>query len=531
MDSLPETSLISATERAARAVESLNAWSGVRVSGRQPSTVDEVAEATATARQAMADWAARPPRERSRILRRFARRLYDARHSIARLISEESGKPVGEGMISEVAVVLDSAMHCARRAERLSRTSSPWMRNPALWRKRVRLRRVPVGVVAVIAPWNYPFMLAAGHILPALVMGNAVVFKPSEYTPACGEALVDLLHQAGIPRAVLQLLHGDGYVGDALARSGVDFVCFTGSEAAGAHVARACGEMMIRSSLELGGIDAAIVLDDASPQQAARGLVWGRCMNAGQSCVAPKRIFATPGIYEQLTQSIVKELQAIRVGDPADPATDVGGLVRRGQADVVRDQLRRREKAGAVERAAAPAGSDGAAVVAPRLLVEGGDVSQMDSEIFGPVLVLRRVASVDEAVQLANASVFGLSASVWGGSRSRVREVANRLEAGTVMINDVVSVVGIAEVPHGGVKRSGYGRMHGDEALLECTRTFAVIDDRLPSASNPWWFPYSQKSRDDVALFIGLSHGPSLWAHLQGAFAGLRLILRSWRRR
>jgi betaine-aldehyde dehydrogenase len=369
-------------------------------------------------------------------------------------------------------------------------------------------------------------MLAAGHILPALATGNAVIFKPSEYAPLSAERLVGLLHRAGVPEAVLQIAHGDGRVGDALVRSGVDQVCFTGSAAAGAQVARACGERMIPCSLELGGTDAAIVLDDAPLAHTARGLTWGRLMNAGQSCVAPKRILAMSGIHDALVAALRTEVSCAVLDGPDNGAASLGGLIRVSQAEQVGRQTDGSLAAGASEIATQVVAATGPSAVVPRLLIGiDDDMPAWSEEIFGPVLAIRRVTSVDEAITLANASLFGLSASVWSGDRARARAIASRLDAGSVVINDVVSVVGMVDVPHGGTKRSGYGRMHGDEALLECTRTHTVVDDIAPSWRNPWWFPYSSNQRDDLSRFVGLVHGASLTERLRGIGAAIRLLL------
>ncbi|MCU0646926.1 MAG: aldehyde dehydrogenase family protein [Gemmatimonadaceae bacterium] len=518
----------SAAPAHARAVESFDAWEGRCVARRASATPSEVEDAIARARGGNPAWKAASAEQRARVLLRFAALVFDHRESVAGLIATEVGKPIGEALASEVTVVLDDARRCARRAPVLLRPRRHWSRNPALWRKRLVVERVPLGVVGVIAPWNYPFMLAAGHILPALAMGNTVVFKPSEYTPLSGERLVALLHEAGVPTDALVLVHGDGRTGDALVRGGVDFVCFTGSAAAGAQVARRCGERMIPCSLELGGADAALVLDDAPIEHAARGLTWGRFMNAGQSCVAPKRVFVTPGAYAPLVDALQREIGKLRQGSPTSGAVDLGGLIRATQADHVRRQRDETIAAGAAVRAESTVQASAPHVITPTLLTDAPDgTPAWTEEIFGPVLVVERVNSPDAAVARANMSPYGLSASVWSRDRARAVRVARRLEVGSVAINDVVSLVGVVELPHGGVKRSGYGRLHGDESLLECTRTLAIADDALPTVANPWWFPYSRELTADFVHFLGLPHGRTIGDRLRGVRSALRLVRRA----
>jgi succinate-semialdehyde dehydrogenase/glutarate-semialdehyde dehydrogenase len=283
---------------------------------------------------------------------------------------------------------------------------------------------------------------------------------------------------------------------------------------------------MIPCSLELGGNDVAIVCDDAPLPHTARGLVWGRMMNAGQSCVAPKRVLATPGIHAALVAALASEVRALRVGPGVGDATDVGPLIRPGAATGVRALVADAVAGGAQVVAQASLPRDAGEGVVPPMLLDGVSPGMRlwDEELFGPVLAVRRVASVEEAIALANAGPYGLSASVWSRDRRRARTIASRLAAGSVALNDVVSAVGVVELPHGGVGRSGHGRLHGDEALLECTRTRAVLDDVLPALRNPWWFGYGAAQREDIGRFTGLIHGRTLGDRLRGLMATLRLL-------
>ncbi len=391
---------------------------------------------------------------------------------------------------------------------------APWTRaqSLALARKRMRVVPEPYGVVGVIAPWNYPFMLACSRILPAVATGNAVVFKPSELTPSVGEATARLLAEAGVPHDVIRIAQGDGATGAALASAALDKVFFTGSVRAGRAVATACAARLVPCELELGGSDAAIVCADADIATAAAGLAWGRFSNAGQTCVAPKRIFVEAPAYDAFVAAVCRVVAQLRVGSTGDDV-DVGPMIRpefRTALEAQRDDALAR---GASVACVAPV-REGAATTGslfpPTVLVDvPDDARAMREETFGPLMVIVAVRDADEAVARANASEFGLSASVWSRNAERAGIMAMRLEAGTVAINDVLLTAGVSELPHGGVKHSGFGRVHGAQGIAACLRTHGVVVERLPGRRQDWWFGYSARHAAGVDAFLQVAHDPS----------------------
>lgn len=467
----------------------------------EPVSPSGVRQAVQRARAAQPEWARRTLRERAKVLERFRRLLYDRRLEATRLLGREMGKPEVEAL-SEVVLALDFARFYARVAPRELKPSSYRPDSLALARKRVTLLQEPFGVVAVIAPWNYPIMLAAGHVLPALVAGNAVLLKPSELTTATGQLLGELLVQAGVPADVMQVLAGAGATGSALVQAEVDKVFFTGSEATGRLVAATCAQRMVPLVLELGGSDPAIVLDDADLPLAARGLTWGRSYNCGQSCVAPKRVFVEQQVYDEFVALLEMEASRLRAGE------DVGPPVNEVQRQTLQAQLDDAIAKGA--HAHRPGEGWGAAFFPPVVLTGVTcDMRVLHEETFGPILPVVAVRDDDDAVRRANETTFGLSASVWSRSRHRARAVANRLHAGSVIINDVMVGAGMADVPHGGVKASGTGRSHGVAGLRECVREKAVIEERLPGTPQAWWFGYSDALARSVDAFARMTHGPA----------------------
>jgi succinate-semialdehyde dehydrogenase/glutarate-semialdehyde dehydrogenase len=508
----------------ARNAESRDAATGEVWRRFESADAGEVGAMVARARAAQPAWRSLGIAERVRVLDRFHRLLFEARSDVAALISRENGKPASEAMAAEVLVALDFARYHAREAPRLLRAERRRATGLAMWRKRLTIEREPYGTIAVISPWNYPFMLAAGVIIPALVAGNAVVLKPSELTPSTGERLVELLHEAGVPRGVCQVAQGAGETGAALCDAPVDKVFFTGSVATGRRVAAACARRLVPCVLELGGSDPAIVLDDAPLAHAARGIAWGRFSNCGQTCVAPKRVFVEAGVHDRFVELLADEVRRLRVG--AGESREVGPLIRPSQRAALDRQMADALARGATVRARAEDASAGEAYFAPTVLTHVAPGSLvLREETFGPLLPVVPVRDEGEAIALANASDFGLSASVWTGSAERGRAVAERLEAGTVAINDSAVTAGMADVPHGGVKASGTGRSHGAEGLLECVRTKTVVEDRLATWGQAWWFGYRPERADQLDAFARLAHGRGLAERLGGLAGTVRLVM------
>jgi succinate-semialdehyde dehydrogenase/glutarate-semialdehyde dehydrogenase len=463
------------------------------------------------ARSAQKEWSARSLAHRCAALLRLRDAIYSRRDDLASVVSRETGKPRVEAVLAEVLLALDTTDFLARQAPAWLRSARVPHHNLALLAKSGWTEFHPHGVVAIISPWNYPFAIPIAQIVPALVTGNAVLLKPSELTPGTGALIGELIEQAQFPRALVQVLQGAGDLGAAIIDAGPDKVFFTGSVATGRRIAEACGGKLIPSVLELGGKDAMIVLADANLETASSAAVWAGFTNCGQACLSVERIYVEQDVAEQFIQLCVEKTRELRLGPPSDPDVEIGPMIHLRQLEKVEEQLR-----DAVERRAeiltgGNRRSDlGPNFFEPTVVTRVNHSMQlMRDETFGPVIAIQTVASAEEAIALANDSPFGLSASVWTADSRRGAEIASRVRAGSVMVNDVASYYGICEAPHGGPGASGWGRTHSRLGLLEMVQVKYIDVDRLPRIAKSWWFGYTAELAAAAGSFVETVFAPS----------------------
>src|SRR3954466_14875270 len=447
----------------------------------------EVREAVQRARRASQWWSTLSFDERGRRLRAYAGVLARRRDELLDLISRENGKPRVDALI-EHTLVLEHLGWAAKNARRVMK---PRKVSGSLLLSNIKpiLEYQPLGVVGVIGPWNYPLFTPMGSIAYALAAGNAVVFKPSEYTPAIGGWLAEAFKEVVPEQPVFQVVTGFGETGAALCRAGVDKLAFTGSAPTGRKIMAACAETLTPVLLELGGNDAMLVDSDADIHTAARAAVWGGCSNAGQTCIGIERVYVVDAVYDQFVDEVVKAAEPVRAGDGAA----LGPMTMPKQIDIVKahvdDAIERGAKAvvGGPESVRAP-------YIDPIVLVDVPDDARvMREETFGPVLTITRVATLDEAIEKANRSSYGLGAAVFG--KKRAYDAARRVRSGMASVNCVLSFAGFPSLPFGGVGDSGFGRIHGEDGLKEFTRPKAIARQRfsmgpdMMSFDRPEWLP------------------------------------------
>jgi succinate-semialdehyde dehydrogenase/glutarate-semialdehyde dehydrogenase len=435
--------------------------------------------------------------------------VIDNLDELSELLTREQGKPRNESYTMELLPTVDALRWIAEAGPHIladERVGLPLF----LKQKRAKHAFEPLGVVGVIAPWNYPWSIPFGEVAMALMAGNGVVLKPAPLTPLIGERIRWVFERAGLPDGIVRTVHGDAEPGNALVESSVDKVFFTGSVEVGRRVGTACAERLKGAVLELGGKDPMIVSADANLANAISGCLWGGFANAGQTCSGIERVYVVKEVADRFVEGVVAGAEALRVGDPVNWTTEVGPMVSREQFEIVRELVDDAVASGATLHCGGPLEIEGfpdAAFYAPAVLT--GVTHQMRimrEEIFGPVVPIVTVDSEEEAIALANDSEFGLGASVWTLDRGRGERMARRLEAGMVWINDHMYSHGAMSCAWGGVKHSGLGRAHSKFGFYECVNVKLLAWE--PSRTRDfWWHPYDESLATAVHAAAQLLYG------------------------
>jgi acyl-CoA reductase-like NAD-dependent aldehyde dehydrogenase len=475
-------------------LESFNPATGARL-GSVPTTAPDAVQAVVDAvAQVQPFWAQLTLLDRARYLERAAQVLIDEADDVRDLIVREQGKPRNEAFSMEILPTIDALHWIARAGQEILADEKIPMPQLFLKTKRSAFTYEPLGVIAVVSPWNYPWSIPFGEVALALMAGNGVVLKPASLTPLIGERIRAVFERAGIPEGLVRVVHGPG-TGSALVSSSVAKVFFTGSVEVGRGVGEQCARQLKGSVLELGGKDPMIVLPDADIEHAVAGALWGGFANAGQTCSGIERVYVMREVSERFISEVVAGAERLRIGDPLSWDTEIGPMISNEQFELVDALVQDAVAAGALLRCGGPVSVEAfehGAFYAPTVLTGvTHEMRIMREEIFGPVLPIVIVDSEDEAVALANDCDFGLGASVWTSDRSKGERFAREIEAGMVWINDHMFSHGACQCSWGGVKESGLGRTHSKFGLYECVNVKLRVWE--PSAiRDPWWHPYDE---------------------------------------
>lgn len=460
-------------------------FSGAALATLPVTSPEEVDAAFARARVAQKAWAATPLAERSAIFLRFHDLLLDRQREILDVMQAENGKARKDAFL-EVTDIAIATRHYARSAGKLLRPQRRRGAIPILTHT-TELRH-PKGVVAVISPWNYPLSMGAGDAIPALLAGNAVVQKPDTQTALSALWALDLLREAGLPADVWQMVIGRGSsIGTSL-MDNADYVMFTGSTATGRSIAADAGRRLVGASLELGGKNPMIVLDDVDVARAAKGAVAACFSSTGQLCVSIERLYVAESVRAEFVAAFVERTRKLTLGPAYDYSTDIGSLTNQSQLDTVTDHVADAVAKGATVLAGGRARPDlGPLFYEPTILTGvTPDMTLYAHETFGPVVSIYSFDDVEEAIERANDTAYGLNASVWSGDGARGRAVAARVRAGTVNVNDAYAAAwGSVDAPMGGMGDSGLGRRHGAEGLLKYTEAQTVAHQRVLGFTAP----------------------------------------------
>ncbi len=466
--------------------------------GRVPIEKEpEVREKVEKARAAQKVWAAVPLKERIRYMRRFRDELLARQDEIIKLLVAENGKTVEEAVFMEIVPVANISSWFCAKAPRLLKPKKvrAWVLSAT---RKTYIHYAPRGVIAIVSPWNFPFSIPTGSVFPALLAGNAAVVKPSEWTPLIMvklKEIFDRVADARMPKDLLQVVTGDPATGAALLAGGIDKVDFTGSVSVGQKIGKFCGENLIPFTLELGGKAPAIVLDDANLDRAAHSIAWGAFANSGQVCVSVERVLVDKSIAPKLTQKIVDIVSKLRQGDPSMAEVDVGAMTFPKQLETVERLVDDAKQRGAKVLTGGRRLPGRGRFYSPTVLSGvTPDMPIARQEIFGPAVPIIEVDGEEEAIRIANDSHLGLNAYVFTKNRARARRISERIRSGGIMVNDVLGNYAMAEVPFGGVKQSGLGRVHGEGDIQGMCEARVINVDRFPApAKDLWMYPYNRK--------------------------------------
>jgi acyl-CoA reductase-like NAD-dependent aldehyde dehydrogenase len=475
-------------------LESFNPATGELVGTVPTITPEQVQGVVDDVARIQPAWAELTLKDRARYMRRAADALLDDIDGVAELLVREQGKPRVEAYTMELLPTVDALHWCARAGQKVLADEKVRMTQAFTLSKSAHFSYEPIGVVGVIAPWNYPWSIPFGEVAIALMAGNGVVLKPASLTPLLGERIRAVFEKAGLPEGLVQVVHGGGRVGDALARSSAGKIFFTGSVEVGRKVGEVCAAELKGSVLELGGKDPMIVCADADLDNAVSGAVWGGFANAGQTCSGIERVYVVREVAERFVEGVARQAEGMRVGDPLEWETEIGPMTSEGQYEIVLELIDDAVASGATKLCGGPtevAGMPGKFIAPTVLTGVTHEMRIMREEIFGPVLPIVVVDSEQEAIELANDSEFGLGASVWTKDRQRGERIARRIESGMVWINDHSFSHGACQCAWGGVKHSGVGRSHSKFGFYECVNIKTNAWE--PGLTRDfWWHPYDR---------------------------------------
>ena len=490
---------------------------GVRERLKEPTPLAELPDIVAGGRAAQADWAATPLPARARALRAVSRVIYEHAERFAEQLHRANGKPLAEAYAAEIYPTAASFRFFAARAPAQLRPRTLRLASMPFAYSKAHFE--PLGVVGIIAPFNFPLLLSTFDVPAALMAGNAVVIKMSEHAVAVGEMIEEIVRLAGLAPRLVQVVYGHGEVGAALIESGVDKICFIGSTRVGRRVYQAAAQRMIPCVLELGGKDAALLLEDADLDDAADGILWAGLANSGQACSSVETVYVPEQHAEAFAERLRRRLEALA-------ETDLGTMSALFQKRIVEQHLADALARGARVVAEKPRAGDNPFVQAPVILADVPDEALAAREPnFGPLLVLRRYRRLEEAVAAINAGEYGLTNSIWSRDRRRAAALAAALHCGTVTINEHMLTPGLAEAPWSGRKASGLGLAHSVLSIREFCHVKYVYHDRGLLRFKFFRYPYTADKARWFRIFLRAQLAPSplarAWAFLRSAPAAL----------
>lgn len=512
---------------------SYNPATGEKIGETPLNRVEELNKAVQKAKIAQQKWSQLSFNERRDVILKMRDYITDNADRFSEVISKDAGKTIFDALSTEVMPTVLAINYYAKNAKRVLKRKRLKPGIILLANKISYIDRVPYGVIGIISPWNYPFGIPMHEVIMALIAGNGVVLKAASQTQEVAKLISEVVSVANLPEGLFTLLNIPGNVaGDAFIESGINKLFFTGSVPVGKKLMKKAGERLLPISLELGGNDAMIVLDDADVHRAAAGALWGGFSNSGQSCAGVERIYVQTNIYSRFMDEIKRQGLKLRQGDGTSYEIEIGSMTTESQQKLVKTHLEDAASKGGIITEIGRVESDLSNGFFHRpYLVENvnSEMLMMQEETFGPLLGIQKFSTIEEAIALANDSNLGLTASVWTKDKKKGHLIASKLEAGTITINDHLMSHGLAETPWGGFKESGFERTHGAIGLEAMTQPRCVVDDFLPGVKrNMWWYPHNFSVFEGLRGAIELLYSKSIPVKFNGAIKLIKTFLRTF---
>lgn len=475
------------------------------------ASTDECRQAVEAAREAFKFWKNFPNREKRKIFKRAKEILLARAEEIASLITKEKGSPLIESLAVEVFSILETLDYYSRCEPEVLKPKKGTVHIPYFAHKKNFFIFEPLGPTLIISPWNFPFLLPANDVICSLVAGNPVVLRPSTSTPFCALAIGEIFLEAGLPDGVLNIVPCRvAQAEELILNPSIQTIVFTGSVSVGRRVMELASRNLTSLVLELGGKDPMVVLEDADLEASAKGAVWASFMNTGQSCASVERVYVDSKIADRFVEKVVALTKELKVGHPLDPAIDLGPMENINQLQVVEEHVADALQKGADLLFGGRRWTElpGYFYLPTVLMQVNHSMKVMKEETFGPVLPIMTFSNLEEAIALANDSPYGLTASVWTRDSQKAHSVAERLEVGTVTINDHMFTATEPRAIWGGIKQTGIGRTHGPYGLLELVNIKYVSSDFGKAKEKIWWYPYSPSKWFILKKSLHLLHEP-----------------------
>ncbi|MEW6654795.1 MAG: aldehyde dehydrogenase family protein, partial [Bacteroidota bacterium] len=488
------------------------------------NTAEDVKYYAEKAESAQTIWQKYPVSRRIKHILKIREYIVEHAEYISEIISKDNGKTKIDALATEVTPAAMAISYYCSNAEKFLSEKRLRAGNLFLINKRSKIFRVPFGVVGIISPWNYPFSIPLSEVVMALLAGNGVILKAASETQMVAKQLKNAVDKAELPDGLFAIINLPGRIaGDAFLESGINKLFFTGSVGVGKYLMKKAADTLTPVSLELGGNDAMIVCDDADPYRAAMGALWAGFQNAGQSCGGVERIYVHEKVYNDFMIILKDKIENLRIGCGIDYDSDMGCMTTKKQIELVHNHVKEALDKGAkifAQSINTPQNSKGYFIPAMVITDVNHNMLLMKDETFGPVVGVMKFKNYNEAINLANDSYLGLTASVWSKNNRKAEKIARQIKAGAVTINDHLMSHGLAETPWGGFKQSGIGRTHSKLGFDEMTQPMVIVKDILPFVKrNLWWHPFSKELFDGLLGLTNLLYNKKLNKKLNGTFS------------